>query len=101
MFLSRNRPCTQSPRSSARDAWARPVQFVTDMATRISTAEARKNQAQVLRTVMAGGRVKITRYDQTIGVIVPKKDLQKLEDCERAREEPRPQRRRRASDAQR
>lgn len=65
------------------------------MAMRISTAEARKNQAKVLQGVLNGERVKITRYDQTVAVLVPKRDLHALEDCERRLREARPRRKRR------
>ena len=52
------------------------------MTQRMPTAEARKGFASVLRNSAAGERIKLTRYNKTIAVIIPKKDLDELEDCE-------------------
>jgi antitoxin (DNA-binding transcriptional repressor) of toxin-antitoxin stability system len=52
------------------------------MSQRMPTAEARKGFASVLRNSAAGERIKLTRYNKTIAVIIPKKDLVELEDCE-------------------
>jgi prevent-host-death family protein len=60
----------------------------------MSTAEARNNQAQLLRAVRDGGRVKITRYNQTIAVLVSKQDLARLEACEKDHARPAPRRKR-------
>ncbi len=52
------------------------------MTQRLSTAEARKGFAAILRSSAAGERIKLTRYNKTVAVIIPKKDLAELEDCE-------------------
>lgn len=52
------------------------------MARRIPTAEARKDFATVLRDSARGERIKLTRYDKTVAVVVSKDDFAKLEDCE-------------------
>jgi antitoxin (DNA-binding transcriptional repressor) of toxin-antitoxin stability system len=52
------------------------------MTTRIPIAFARKHFASVLRKTKDGERVKLTRYDKTIGAIIPKHDLDKLRECE-------------------
>ena len=33
----------------------------------------------------AGERIKLTRYNKTIAVVIPKKDLTDLEECEKSR----------------
>jgi prevent-host-death family protein len=55
------------------------------MANRMSTADARKDFAALLRSSAAGQRTKLTRYNKTVAVIIPKKDLDELEDCQRRR----------------
>jgi prevent-host-death family protein len=55
------------------------------MAQRMSTAEARKEFAALLRSSAAGERIKLTRYNKTIAVIIPKNDLDELEDCQKKR----------------
>jgi antitoxin (DNA-binding transcriptional repressor) of toxin-antitoxin stability system len=55
------------------------------MTQRLPTAAARKSFATVLRDCAAGERIKLTRYNKTIAVIIPKKDLTDLEDCEKSR----------------
>ncbi len=55
------------------------------MTQRLPTAAARKSFANVLRDSAAGERIKLTRYNKTIAVIIPKKDLTDLEDCEKSR----------------
>jgi prevent-host-death family protein len=55
------------------------------MATRIQAAEARKGFAQVVERSAKGERIKLTRYGTTLAAIVPKHDLEKLEDCEEGR----------------
>jgi antitoxin (DNA-binding transcriptional repressor) of toxin-antitoxin stability system len=52
------------------------------MTTRIPIAVARKHFASLLRKTKDGERVKLTRYDKTIGAIIPKHDLEKLRECE-------------------
>jgi antitoxin (DNA-binding transcriptional repressor) of toxin-antitoxin stability system len=52
------------------------------MTHRIPIADARKHLASVIRRCAAGARFKITRYDRTLAVLVPARDLQVLEDCE-------------------
>jgi antitoxin (DNA-binding transcriptional repressor) of toxin-antitoxin stability system len=53
------------------------------MTQRLPTAVARKDFANVLRDSAAGQRIKLTRYNKTVAVIIPKKDLTDLEDCQR------------------
>jgi len=55
------------------------------MAQRMSTAEARKDFAALLRSSAAGERIKLTRYNKTIAVLIPKNDLDELEDCQKVR----------------
>jgi prevent-host-death family protein len=57
------------------------------MTQRLPTAVARKDFANVLRDSAAGERIKLTRYNKTVAVIIPKKDLTELEDCQKARTE--------------
>ena len=57
------------------------------MTQRLPTALARKDFANVLRDSAAGERIKLTRYNKTVAVIIPTKDLADLEDCQRTREE--------------
>ena len=52
------------------------------MTKRMPTAQARKDFAAALRASERGHRVKVTRYDKTIAVLIPKKDLERLQDCE-------------------
>jgi prevent-host-death family protein len=52
---------------------------------RIPKTDARKNFSEVIsRAGHKGERVKVTHYGRTLAAIVPKSDLEKLEDCERA-----------------
>ena len=53
------------------------------MAQRMSTAEARKDFAALLRSSAAGERIKLTRYNKTVAVLIPKIDLDELEDCQK------------------
>jgi prevent-host-death family protein len=55
------------------------------MAQRMSTAEARKDFATLLRSSAAGERIKLTRYNKTVAVLIPKNDLKELEDCQQSR----------------
>lgn len=52
------------------------------MANRMATADARKNFAGMVKRSSKGERIKLTRYDKTIAILIPKKDLLKLEECE-------------------
>ena len=53
------------------------------MASRIQAAKARKEFANIVRRSAKGERIKLTRYGQTLAVVVSKSDLLRLEDCER------------------
>ncbi len=57
------------------------------MAQRMSTAEARRDFANVLRSSAAGERIKLTRYNKTVAVLISKRDLDALEECQRRRRE--------------
>ncbi|HEX3903767.1 MAG TPA: type II toxin-antitoxin system prevent-host-death family antitoxin [Polyangia bacterium] len=57
------------------------------MTQRLPTAMARKDFASILRSSEAGERIKLTRYNKTVAVIIPKKDLAELEDCQKSRAE--------------
>jgi antitoxin (DNA-binding transcriptional repressor) of toxin-antitoxin stability system len=50
------------------------------MADRIQIAEARKGFAAVVARSAAGVRIKLTRYGRTLAGLVPKRDIQTLED---------------------
>jgi prevent-host-death family protein len=52
------------------------------MTVRVSTAEAREDLAKVVRRTARGERIKLTRYGKTQAVLIPKRDLEALEDCE-------------------
>jgi prevent-host-death family protein len=56
------------------------------MTARISTARARNGLAGLVRRSARGERIKVTRYGRTLAILIPKGDLQKLEDCERKTE---------------
>jgi prevent-host-death family protein len=51
---------------------------------RIPTAVARKQFARVVERSSRGERIKLTRYNKTQAVVISKKDLAALEDCEQA-----------------
>ena len=53
------------------------------MTSRIQAAKARKDFADVVRRSAKGERIKLTRYGRTLAVVIPKSDLEALEDCER------------------
>ena len=55
------------------------------MTQRLPTAVARKDFANVLRDSAAGERIKLTRYNKTVAIIIPPKDLAELEDCHKRR----------------
>ena len=52
---------------------------------RIPVSEARKNFANLLELAASGTRVKVTRYNQTLGGIISSEDLLSLKNCEDAR----------------
>ena len=56
----------------------------------MATAGARKNFASLVRRTAAGERIKLTRYNKTVAIVIPKRDLALLEDCEK-KPEPEPQ----------
>jgi prevent-host-death family protein len=58
------------------------------MTGRISTARARKELAGVVNRSARGERIKLTRYGRTLAVLIPKRDLEALEDCEKTRAAP-------------
>ena len=53
------------------------------MTQRIAMAGARKHLASIVKRSARGERIKITRYNKTAGVLIPKRDLEALEDCEK------------------
>lgn len=53
-----------------------------NMRNRISIAAARKDFANVVRSSAQGERIKLTRYNTTLAVLIPKEDLAELERCE-------------------
>jgi prevent-host-death family protein len=58
------------------------------MTHRIQIAVARKDFANVIARSAKGLRIKITRYGRTLAGLVPKRDLEKLENLERAAQTP-------------
>ena len=52
------------------------------MARRIPIAAARKNLAELVARSGKGERIKLTRYDRTVAVLIPKQHLEDLERCE-------------------
>jgi prevent-host-death family protein len=50
---------------------------------RIQAAGARKNFSFLVQKSQAGERIKVTRYNKTAAVLVPKRDLERLEECEK------------------
>ncbi|HVZ75359.1 MAG TPA: type II toxin-antitoxin system prevent-host-death family antitoxin [Polyangia bacterium] len=52
------------------------------MAQRVQAAKARKDFAALIERTAKGERIKVTRYGTTLAALIPKKDLQKLEECE-------------------
>lgn len=73
------------------------------MSNRVPTAAARRNFADLVKRSAHGERIKLTRYNKTLAILIPKRDLSTLEECEDAPAEavqaarPRPARRRRSS----
>ena len=72
------------------------------MSNRVPTAAARRNFADLVKRSADGERIKLTRYNKTLAILIPKEDLSMLEECESApapapAPKPRSTRRRRAS----
>jgi prevent-host-death family protein len=64
---------------------------------RVAKADARKRFADIVTGAgRRGERIKITHYGKTLAVLIPKADLQKLEECEHARASSRSAQRRKA-----
>jgi prevent-host-death family protein len=59
---------------------------------RIQAAGARKNFSSLVTKSAAGERIKVTRYNKTAAVLIPKHDLEKLEECEKDAAAARPKR---------
>jgi prevent-host-death family protein len=54
---------------------------------RVATAEARKRFAEIIQTARRRGqRTKITQYGKTAAILIPKEDMKRLEECERAQQ---------------
>ena len=49
---------------------------------RVSAAGARKNFSALVQRSQGGERIKVTRYNKTAAVLIPKRDLDRLMDCE-------------------
>lgn len=52
------------------------------MSKRIAAAEARRDFSEVVQQSSRGERIKLTRYGKTQAVLIPARDLERLEDCE-------------------
>jgi prevent-host-death family protein len=50
---------------------------------RIQAAGARKHFSSLVTKSAAGERIKVTRYNKTVAILIPKRDLERLEDCEK------------------
>jgi prevent-host-death family protein len=50
---------------------------------RLQAAAARKNFSSLVTKSAAGERIKVTRYNKTAAVLVSKRDLERLEECEK------------------
>ena len=50
---------------------------------RIKAAAARKLFGSMVTKSQMGERIKVTRYNKTAAVLISKRDLEKLEDCEK------------------
>jgi prevent-host-death family protein len=50
---------------------------------RIQAAGARQNFSSLVKKSQAGERIKLTRYNKTAAILVPKRDLERLEECEK------------------
>jgi prevent-host-death family protein len=56
---------------------------------RLQAAAARKNFSALVTKSAAGERIKVTRYNKTAAVLIPKRDLERLQDCEKGLSAPR------------
>ena len=56
---------------------------------RLQAAAARKNFSSLVTKSAAGERIKVTRYNKTAAVLIPKRDLERLQDCEKQMTAPR------------
>jgi prevent-host-death family protein len=54
------------------------------MTQRVAIAGARKRFASLVKQSARGERIKITRYNRTAAVLISQRDLEALEDCEKA-----------------
>ena len=52
------------------------------MSKRIAAADARRDFSDVVQQSSRGERIKLTRYGKTQAVLIPARDLARLEDCE-------------------
>jgi prevent-host-death family protein len=50
---------------------------------RIQAAGARQNFSSLVKKSQAGERIKLTRYNKTAAILIPKRDLEHLEECEK------------------
>jgi prevent-host-death family protein len=50
---------------------------------RIQAAGARKHFSSLVTKSAMGERIKVTRYNKTAAVLIPKRDLERLEECEK------------------
>jgi len=51
---------------------------------RIQAAGARKQFSSLVTRAVAGERIKVTRYNKTAAVLISKRDLERLQNCERS-----------------
>jgi prevent-host-death family protein len=51
---------------------------------RIQAAGARKHFSSLVDRSQAGERIKVTRYNKTAAILVSKRDLERLEECEKS-----------------
>jgi len=51
---------------------------------RVQAARARKVFGSLVTKSQMGERIKVTRYNKTAAVLISKRDLARLEDCEKA-----------------
>ena len=56
---------------------------------RLQAAAARKSFSALVTKSAAGERIKVTRYNKTAAVLIPKRDLERLQDCEKQMATPR------------
>ena len=51
---------------------------------RVKSAAARKHFGSLVTKSLLGERIKVTRYNKTAAVLISKRDLERLQDCERS-----------------